>query len=177
MLHKSVLLHEWHHKGDRMKKEVNFLLVLAIAAVILVVTVALVFIFGNDRVNYDNLTEVKILRSGTMIPSGEEYGLKFQDGVWIATYNEIEWLEDNIKEMTVDDGFADEIRTILAKNKTHKWDDFHKKNAFISDGERFTFSMRFSDGTQIEASGYMAYPKHFFAVFEAFQEKYTQMFK
>ena len=98
-----------------MKKEVNFLLVLAIAAVILVVTVALVFIFGNDRVNYDNLTEVKILRSGTMIPSGEEYGLKFQDGVWIATHNEIEWLEDNIKEMTVDDGFADEIKTTFTK--------------------------------------------------------------
>ncbi len=165
-----------------MKKEVNILRWIIIVAVTIIAlmaafAVAFNFVFEKEQVNYNGLTEVGIRHTGTMIPNGDEYKLSLQDGVWVASYNKIEWFEDNIQEKSVDEVFVNEIKRILSDNKVHKWDGFNKKNEFVTDGEKFIFYMCFSDGTKIEASGYMVYPKNFDSVFGAFKEKYTLLFE
>jgi len=159
-----------------MKKEINILRLLLIAVVVIIVAIVIVFVFGNERVNYSELTEVKISRMGTMLPNGNEYTLTFKNGTWIASYNEIIGLEDNINKKIVDDEFANEIKNLLAENKVQNWDGFNKHNKYITDGEKFDFYMRFSDGTEIQASGYMAYPKKFGLVFKEFEEHYEKLF-
>ena len=159
-----------------MKKEINILRLLLIAVVVIIVAMVVVFVLGNEEVNYSELTEVKISKIGTMIPNGNEYTLTLKDGTWIASHNEIVWLEDNINKKIVDDVFANEIKNLLAENKVENWDGFNEENKYITDGEKFAFYMCFSDGTEVEASGYMAYPKTFGLVFKEFEEHYENLF-
>ena len=159
-----------------MKKGINVLRLIIITVVVIVAAIVVVFVLGNEKVNYNELIEVKISRNGTMIPGGTECTLTFKDGIWIATYNEMEGWDDNISEKIVDDVFANEIKNLLAKNKVQNWDGFNKENRYITDGEKFAFFMCFSDGTEIKASGYMVYPKNFDLVFNQFEECYEKLF-
>ena len=131
----------------------------------------------KKQVNWDLLTDVRILYTGTMLPVGDEYKLALQDGTWVASHNRSEGFKDNISEAEVDETFVNDLKEVLTTNKTHRWDGFKKSNKHVDDGDRFEFDMYFSDGTTIHASGYMSYPKNFHTVLSAFKERYDSLFK
>ena len=163
-----------------MKKKIIIILLL-IGAVILV-GVAGIFLFGNKRVNYDALTEVKLKSAAGMPYNGVELKLTLQDGTWVAyrrrymDQNMSGELDEEISEKVVDDEFVQGIKKILSDNEVRKWDGFDKKDKHIMDGAGFTFDMRFSDGTEINAEGYMKYPDNYDEVYHAIAVQYEQLF-
>lgn len=165
-----------------MKKEINLLRLGALVlAGIVAVLCLLAFFSRGSRVDYDNLTEVKIKVMGTMVPSGEEYRLTVQNGVWTASYNRIEWGKSSTISKTVDSSFANDIVKVLKKHKAHKWDGFNlefkiadKIGEAIMDGETYSFYMCFSDGHVTKAEGYGIVPNSFRAVFDAFEERFSE---
>ena len=167
-----------------MKKEINILKLGLICIVALIIIAGLsIFFFETEYTNYNELTEVRIKAMGTMLPDGDEYVLKLENGVWFASHNRIEWNEDNITETVVDDDFAYEIIRILKENKAHKWNDFNikyeimkKTKANMTDGTNYYFCMCFSNGDMIKIEEYNIYPETYMTVFEEFEKQYKQLF-
>lgn len=167
-----------------MKKEVNVLQLGFICIFILTIAAVLcIFFFKQSSVNYNELTEVRMKRMGTMLPSGEEYSLKLKNGAWVASHNQIEWEEDHITETTADDDFVYDIIKILEENNVHKWNDFHityeikkRLKPIATDGTNYYFYMCFSNGDTIEIEEYHLYPETYITVLEAFEKRYEQLF-
>ena len=147
------------------------------------IIITCLFIFSNSRVDYGELTEVRVKHMGTMIPSGDEYILTLENGGWVAACNQIDWNKDNINKLIVDDSFVSNIKEIFEENKAHKLDDFNvefeieKKLAPIqTDGVNFKFYMRFSDGSVTEMEEYAIYPEKYRRISNAFEEQYKILF-
>lgn len=166
-----------------MKKEVNVFRLGIIGFVVLAVIAAicLILLTGNSP-DYTELTEVRIRIMGTMMPSEDEYALVLKEGTWVASYNQNDWLEDNINEVPVDEEFVSGIVKTLKENKAHKWDDFsiryeiQKRVARLAtDGTIYSFYMRFSDGSTVEIKEYNLYPENYMSVFESFEEQFQNL--
>ena len=54
-----------------------------------------------------------------------------------------------------------EIKKIVEDNAIQKWDGFQKKGENVSDGYSFSLKIKYSDGDELTASGYMKYPKNY----------------
>lgn len=163
-----------------MKKEINLLplLLLAVAAII-----AVVIGIAMKQQSCDELTEVRIEARGTMMYWRTEYALVQKDGVWIASYNDIDWGDEESGEKQVDDVFANRIKEILKENKAHKWDEFNIKyeiekqiGTISTDGIYYGFTLRFSDGSVIEDTVYNAHPESFSSVMGAFKTEFDGLF-
>lgn len=144
---------------------------------------AVVLVLAKTQVDYRNLAQVKIKIVGTMVPSGNEYMLSYEGGTWIASHNEIVWMEDKLSEAAVDAAFTNRIIEILKENKAHKWDDFSLKreigkklSSIATDGENYSFYMYFSDGTAVAIEGYDDFPENFMSVFRAFEKEFETLF-
>lgn len=165
---------------DETEKEINILRWLLVSAGIIIAIIIATYGYLNNRVNYDNLEEVRIRISGTMIPSGSEYALYKQHGKWIASYEKFEWLESFVFTEVVNDAYANGIIKTLNKNKAHRWDKFNLKfelekrlNGIATDGTYYSFYMRFSDGTEINIKEYNIYPEGYMTVYNKFKSKWN----
>ena len=170
-----------YNKGrDIMKKEINILRLFLVAVAVIIIGLCL--FFACNRVDYDELTEVRIKVMGSLIMGGEEYTLSTVNGSWVAGWNQYEWGVENERQMVVDESFVSEIKQILKDEKAHKWNDYDFAikieeliAAITTDGGSYSFYMSFSDGTVIEFDK-RAHPKTFFAVLNAFEERYMTLF-
>lgn len=159
-----------------MKKRKNIIL-LPIAFLITVAIAITAVVASNNRVNYDNLTEVRIKKYNAMSMRGVEYKLVLKHGVWAVYYTETIPYDENVGRMVVHEEFVNRITRVLAENKAHKWDGYEKSPyVYISDGSDFAFYMCFSDGTEIEFESYGTGPKNFYVVLEEFEKQYTGLF-
>ena len=165
-----------------MKKEFNILKFLLITSIVIIAGI-LALTSTRDLVDYGQLTQVRIKVMGTMIPSGDEYALSLENGKWVASHEEIEWLEGPIREQVVDEKFVDQIREILKENKAHKWNSFNLKyeinklaGSNSTDGTTYKFYMSFSDGTTITIDEYNLYPDTYMSVFHAFEKEFENLF-
>ena len=61
----------------------------------------------------------------------------------------------------VDDTVLKDISKIVKDNKIYKWNGFDKKDSHILDGYGFTLKIKYSDGKEIKANGYMKYPNNY----------------
>lgn len=61
----------------------------------------------------------------------------------------------------VEDAFAEKLLSILKKYKAGSWNGFHRVDKIIADGSSFTLNVRFQNGKEIHAHGYMHVPPHF----------------
>lgn len=65
------------------------------------------------------------------------------------------------KILEINDEFLSKIEEIIKKYNVLKWDGFNKSDRDVLDGDSFSFSAKFDDGTTISASGYMMYPDNY----------------
>lgn len=160
-----------------MKKKNCFYLLLISAVV--VIAVASIFVFGNKKVDYEELTEVRLGCAAGLPYNGTEFRLTLQDGTWVAYRNRFveakgELVED-IKEQALDEETVQAFKKILSDNKLHKWDGFNESMQ-IMDGYGFSFYMCFSDGSEVNAQGYMKFPENYKEVLAAIIEQYDLLF-
>jgi len=157
-----------------MKKETNLLL-LFFAGIVIIAVFAIIFFFFclKNKVDYAELIEVSISNSNGFAAVYDKYTLTRKDGEWVAT--RFDFREDDAYKV-VDDAFVSKVIDILEENKVHKWDGFDRKLTFIYDATSINFYMRFSNGREIQASGYATYPKNFYIVFEEIETLFIGLF-
>lgn len=166
-----------------MQKEINVVRLFALVMIGVIVAGSCILWIVNSRVDYDELTEIKITTRGTMVPTKHEYALRLENGTWVATYTITKWHQDDVRKAVVDASFANDLIQILKDSKAHRWDNFDLGyeiekliSEYIFDGAYYGFYLSFSDGTVIENEEYEAYPKNYHAVLGAFEERYEALF-
>ena len=99
--------------------------------------------------------------SGSMVNASVSYTLNLKDGVYTASVKPLYEPEEATKTVTVDDSFARELERLLVQYKVGKWNGFHKFNKMVMDGSNFGLSVIMTDGTSLDAHGYMKWPKNY----------------
>lgn len=64
-------------------------------------------------------------------------------------------------EKEVDDTVLKDISKIVKDNRIYEWNGFDKKDSHILDGYSFSLTIKYSDGKEIKANGYMKYPNNY----------------
>ena len=141
--------------------------------VIFILACIFVFLSSRDRVDYSELAEVRISDTNAFACVCDEYTLTRENGTWVAARSNF---SANHAYHVVSDAFANRIKAILEENNAHRWDGFNSRNDFVYDASSIHFYMRFSDGREINASGYAAYPENFYIVLEKFENLFEEQF-
>ena len=80
-------------------------------------------------------------------------------------------------EMIVDEELLDSLDRIYLDQKLAAWDGFHKTDNSIMDGESFSLTFGFADGTEQSASGSNSYPKGYSTFTAAIEALFTDYMK
>ena len=68
---------------------------------------------------------------------------------------------EDAREYVVDKKILKEIEIILKQYHVAIWDNFHKYDKNVLDGNSFSFRVCFENNQEIEANGYMKWPKNY----------------
>lgn len=133
---------------------------IGVVLVLLVVIALIIFFIPKNNESYD----------GNIVSFEYSYG-GYPDVIWeyrIYTENDKTYMYANAMNVTfvkftkeIDDVVLDDITKIVKENEIYKWDGFNKSDIFVSDGNGFSLSIKYSDGKEIEASGHMKYPNNY----------------
>lgn len=141
------------------------------ALALLAVGAALTGAFGQTRPDTapketdTPLTYISFSHSGSSIDQCFSYAAYMDDGVMLADF--CLYGAEEITGVPLD---ADEAQAVLALPTQADfllWDGFHRTSRDMLDGDSFSLTMRFADGTSLSASGSNAYPEGYQAGYSA----------
>jgi len=115
--------------------------------------------------------------SGTGAFDQTEYSLREEDGSIIATVKPAGIPREEYRTREVDRGFVREIEELLRENLVHKWNGFHKAARHVLDGNGFSISLTLADGGEVQAEGYMRYPKNYQSVRQGLDEIFGKLWQ
>ena len=146
-----------------------------IIAFVIIVALLLIYVFLIKKtVMPTNLKSMHIgYTKGWSINSNVSYDLNCIDNciVKIKPYG-----EEEEKTIVVSSDVKDKIETVLLKYHVEKWDDFHKVDKYVLDGDSFSFNAKF-ENMEISASGYMKWPNNYREVIEELDAIFMDLYK
>lgn len=83
------------------------------------------------------------------------YSLRLKNDQYLASFKPLGVPREEAMEKEVGEGFREKIEETMKKYQVGKWDDFHKSNPFVLDGDSFHLMVSMDDKTEINALGYM----------------------
>ena len=127
----------------------------------IVLIIVFLFFFLRREKNITNITEVHFSYStGNYINASVSYELICKDKCMLS-FKDDGVSYENAREYEVDKKILKEIEIILKKYHVARWDNFHKYDKNVLDGNSFSFRVCFENNQEIEASGYMKWPKNY----------------
>lgn len=127
---------------------------------IIIVSVFLFFFLKKDK-NITNINKVYFTYStGNYMNASVSYELICKDKCMLSFKDDGVSYED-AKEYEVDKKILKEIEIILKQYHVARWDNFHKYDKNVLDGNSFSFRVCFENDQEIEANGYMKWPKNY----------------
>ena len=163
-----------------MKKEINLLLLLSLGIIVAVVAVTIGL--AKEKVDYNEVTKVKISVTNGMSAYNNTYTLTLKNGTWFASYAESPFEDDYKSEVVVDEALATRIINTLKKYRVHRWDDFSLKyeiekkvSELMTDASSYSFYMQFADGSTVQTSA-NASPNNFTTVLNTFKKEFEPLF-
>ena len=102
--------------------------------------------------------------AGYMMNSNVRYSLLLENGTYTATVKPLNEPQEAAQTFTVDEHFVQSLRQLLIDNEAGKWNGFNKSDKNVLDGDNFTMFILMTDGTTLDAHGYMKWPKNYHAV-------------
>lgn len=144
------------------------------ALALLAMGAALTGAFGLTRVDTAPketdapLTSISFSHSGTSIDQCFSYAAYLDDGVMLADF--CLYGAEEITGVPLDADEADAVLALPAQADFLLWDGFHQTSRNMLDGDSFSLTMFFADGTVLSASGNNAYPEGYQAGYSAIRE-------
>jgi len=89
------------------------------------------------------------------------YQLDFEYGSYTAVIKPEGVKEEDARTLNVDKRFSRQLGSILRAYDVASWNGFDRKDTAVTDGIGFTLRIVLSDGTEIEATGYMEWPERY----------------
>ncbi len=127
---------------------------------IIIVSVFLFFFLKKEK-NITNINKVYFTYStGNYMNASVSYELICKDKCMLSFKDDGVSYED-AREYEVDKKILKEIEVILKQYHVARWDNFHKYDKNVLDGNSFSFRVCFENDQEIEANGYMKWPKNY----------------
>ena len=120
------------------------------------------FLTGCGKKNIADIASFRFTFSnGSMMNSGETYGLKLQNNSYTLEYKPRYAPNTCTVRTEVDKSFAKELEDILNQYEVRKWQGFDKNAKNVMDGDSFSLSVKYGQGTEVSAHGYMKWPTNY----------------
>ena len=105
--------------------------------------------------------------------ASEKFDLKYENEKYIAQVKLYGISEENATKFEVPVIFEHELENLLKEYRVNKWYGFNKSDKLVLDGNSFELYVKMEENNQIDASGYMKWPKNY----KEFKENVVVMFK
>ncbi len=99
--------------------------------------------------------------NGNSVNSSTSYDIRLKKDKYYVSIKPYLIPDHETFEGEINKKYINEIIKVLNKYEVNKWDGFNKVAEKILDGESFSFSLSTEDGLNINASGYMKWPKNY----------------
>ena len=139
---------------------------------IIIVSVFLFFFLKKEK-NITNINKVYFTYStGNYMNASVSYELICKDKCMLSFKDDGVSYED-ARKYEVDKKILKEIEIILKQYHVARWDNFHKYDKNVLDGNSFSFRVCFENNQEIEANGYMKWPKNYQEVKKELNELFS----
>ncbi len=130
----------------------------------IIIVIVFLFLFFKKEKNIDSIKELYFsYTTGTHAEASVNYELVCKDKCILSFKDDGVRYDDAIKK-EVDKKILKEIEIILKQYHVAKWDEFHKFDKNVLDGDSFSFRVCYGENHEVEASGYMMWPKSYHEV-------------
>ena len=115
--------------------------------------------------------------TGTMMYAYARYNIDYKDNKYIASIKPNNIEEEKTKEIEIDKNTLKKIVNVLNKYEVYCWNNFHKNDKNVLDGNSFSFYLKTKDNNEIDASGYMRWPKNYRNVRDELDNIFEKLYK
>ena len=131
------------------------ILILSIISIILIV-----LLLSKDK-KIENITYLRFTyTTGYHMNASVSYEIDLKDNKYILKIKPTDIPEEETQEYILSKKQMLEIENKLNKYHVSRWNNFHKNNKYVLDGDSFSMNIKYSNN-EISASGYMMWPKNY----------------
>lgn len=142
-----------------MKKVFTILLILVLISLFVFI------LFLNRKIEISNLKYLNLYYSGGYDIYGYSYyKINYENGNYKLIIKPYGVSNEEEKEYDFNKDDVIKIEEILNKYNVGSWDGFNKYDNNVLDGSSFNFNVKYKDDKEINAKGYMMYPKNYHEV-------------
>ncbi|MBR4236229.1 MAG: hypothetical protein IKR85_09245 [Clostridia bacterium] len=110
------------------------------------------------------LSAFRFTRGGYMAP--QSFELTLQNGEYMLSINDE-------PARAIDKSFTDRLQDLTIEYELDSWDGFNESAQYVLDGEDFSLSIEYTDGTTVDAYGSNSFPTGYFDAAAALEELLT----
>ncbi len=139
-----------------MKKKI---LIVVVIILIILGIVGLILMLGKNK-DKEDIKEKEIESFEYEYGGGtayKNYKIYVIDGKTYISSNGV----NQMMEKEIDNSVLNDISKIVRENEIDKWDGFNERDENIMDGNSFSLKIKYADGEEINAYGYMKYPENY----------------
>lgn len=120
-----------------------------------------------------SLTMLDFSESSSYFKRVQGYEFRAEDGKYTAYFFMAN--EEEPYPVPVDQPWVDTLTGFINQYSMMSWDGFRGSDSMLLDGTSFSFSMEFSDGATVHASGYGSFPAGYGGASNAIETHFLQL--
>lgn len=154
-------------------------LVIILILIIVLITVIIFYLTRKKIVlTKDNIKYIHFSYStGNMMHAYVSYDIDLEKDGYVATIKPDRISDEAKKKVNIDKKTIEKLVNELNKYNITSWNGFKKSDKNVLDGDSFSFSLGTKDGKDIDASGYMKWPKNYQEVRGVFDSMIGDLYK
>ena len=133
--------------------------------IIILIALVVIFFIVRYKKRVVNISQIKYFHfgysTGNMMYANVTYDLSLKDDGYVVVIKPSGISEEDAYEVSISNSDVKKIEDILKKYEVGKWNEFHKSDSNVLDGNSFSLSIGFVNDDYISASGYMKWPKNY----------------
>lgn len=143
-----------------MKTKYIVLIISGILLVLLILLILVVLLLPKDK-KIENITHLRFsYTTGYHMNASVSYEIDLIDDKYILKVKPTDIPEEETKEYILSKEKVLEIENKLNEYHVSRWNNFHKNNQYVLDGDSFSINIKSND-LEISASGYMMWPNNY----------------
>ena len=144
---------------------------------LLILSILLIVLLLSKEKKIENITHLRFTyTTGYHMNASVSYEIDLIDNKYILKVKPTDIPEEETKEFTLSKEDIKEIENKLNEYHVSRWNNFHKNNKYVLDGDSFSISIK-SDNNDISASGYMEWPRNYREVKSYLDNKLGSLYK
>ena len=144
---------------------------------LLILSILLIVLLLSKEKKIENITYLRFTyTTGYHMNASVSYEIDLIDNKYILKVKPTDIPEEETKEYTLSKEDIKEIENKLNEYHVSSWNNFHKNNKYVLDGDSFSISIK-ADDNDISASGYMEWPRNYREVRSYLDNKLGSLYK